>query len=267
MGFFRIGGGFARSAVLGWVVCLLAACEDPFAPPERPPVAAETQHAYFPLRIGQYAEYRIDSIIFDFGPSGQTVRDTVRLQAREEVVDTFRDETGLLQYRIERYERPSDTVAWALRRVWAAARTTTQAIRQEENLRFLRLVFPLTPRMRWDGNRWIDPTQEIEVAGERLRPFVGWSYRADSVDVSAQIGTFRFDSVLVVTEVDYTNAIERRLSKAWYARHVGLVRREQWILDSQYCNQTPPPADCLTRPWELKGQKGYILRQTLLRYH
>lgn len=264
---FRMGGYLARGAVVAWMVCLAAACDDPFAPPEQPLPVAEAQHAYFPLRIGQYAEYQVDSIIFDFGPGGQTVRDTVRLQVREEVVDTFRDATDLLQYRIERYERPSDTANWAPRRVWAAARPPAQAIRQEENLRFLRLVFPLAPRTRWDGNRWIDPTVEIEVAGERLRPFAGWNYRADSVDVPAQIGAFRFDSVLVVTEVDYANAIERRLSRAWYARNVGLVRREQWILDSQYCNQTPPPADCLTRPWELKGQKGYILRQTLLRHN
>lgn len=253
------------AALLGLVG--LCACEDPFAPPEQPLVLAEAQHAYFPLRTGQWVEYQVDSILFDFGPTGQTVRDTVHLQVREEVTDTLHDDTGLLWYRIERSERLSDAAPWAFRRVWTAARTTTQAIRQEDNLRFLRLVFPLAPRTRWDGNRWIDPTLEIEVAGERLRPFGNWTYRADAVDVTAQIGSFRFDSVLVVTEVDYANAIERRLSRAWYARNIGLVQREQWILDSQYCNQTPPPADCLTRPWELKGQKGYILRQLILRHN
>ncbi len=258
--------GLGRCIAL-WGALSLAACTDPFSPPEQPIAPAEAYHAYFPLRIGQYIEYETDSILFDFGPGGHTVRDTVHLQVREEIVDTFRDDTGLLLYRIERYERSSDTVAWSLRRVWAAARTTTQAIRQEENLRFLRLVFPLALRTRWDGNRWIDPTTEIEIAGERLRPFVGWNYRADSLHVAAQIGPFRFDSVIVVTEVDYTTAIERRFSRAWYARNVGLVRREQWILDSQYCNSSPPPTDCMTRPWELKGQKGYLLRQTLLRHN
>ncbi|MCS6929309.1 MAG: hypothetical protein NZM43_07435 [Saprospiraceae bacterium] len=245
----------------------LVACKDPSALPEQPRTQPEAQHAYFPLQVGKYTEYRVDSVVFDLGAGGQILRDTARLQVREEVVDTFRDETGVLWYRIERYERASDTTRWTLRRVWAATRTLTQAIRQEENLRFLRLVFPLMPRMRWDGNRWIDPTTEVIVAGERLRPFSRWQYRADSIDVGSQVGPFRFDSVVVVTEVDYTNAIERRFSRAWYARHVGLIRREQWILDSQYCNQVPPPADCLTRPWELKGQKGYILRQTLVRYN
>jgi hypothetical protein len=45
------------------------------------------------------------------------------------------------------------------------------------------------------------------------------------------------------------------------------VKREQWILDSQYCNQTPAPADCATRPWELKAEKGYILRQVVLAFN
>ncbi len=243
------------------------ACTDPFALPETPATSAEAQHAYFPLSVGKYVEYRVDSILFDFGSNGQTVRDTVRLLVREEITDTLRDDTGLLLYRIERSERPADTLPWRLRHIWAAARTATQAIRQEGNLRFLCLVFPLAVRTRWDGTRWIDPALEIEVRGERIQPFADWAYRADSVDVPLLVGSFRFDSALVVSEVDYSNAVERRFSRAWYARHVGLVRREQWILDSQYCNQAPPPADCLTRPWEQKAQKGYILRQTVLRYN
>ncbi len=265
----RLVGFEARlcAVIILLVVFGSAACDDPFAPPEQPPIAPEMHHAYFPLEVGKYVEYQVDSIIFDFGPGGQTVRDTVNRQVREEVVDTFRDAVGQLFYRIERFERAADTAQWALRRVWAAARTPTQAIRQEENLRFLQLVFPLKPRTRWDGNRWIDPTLEVEIAGERIQPFVNWLYQVDSVDIPALIGPFRFDSVAVITEVDYTNAIERRLSRAWYAKNIGLARREQWILDSQYCNQTPPPADCLTHPWELKGQKGYILRQYILRYH
>ncbi len=252
---------------VGLSLTILQGCEEPFSPVEQPPAAASAQYSYFPLHVGKYIEYQVDSIIFDFGLDGRTVRDTVRRQVREEVVDTLRDDTGALLYRIERTERLSDSSAPDVYRVWGATRTSGWALRQEENLRFIRLVFPMTLRTRWDGNRWIDPSLEVEVAGERIRPFVNWSYRVDSIDVPTQIGAFSFDSALVVTEVDYSNAIERRFSKVWYVRNIGLVRREQWILDSQYCNQVPPPSDCLTRPWELKGQKGYILRQTILRYN
>ena len=122
-------------------------------------------------------------------------------------------------------------------------------------------------RSNWDGNLWIDKEREIEIAGERIRPFKNWDYSVDSIDVICQIGQFTFDSTLVITEADDNNVIERRFSRAWYAKHIGLVKKEQWILDSQYCNQIPIPTDCTSIPWEQKAEKGYILRQVVLEYN
>lgn len=232
-----------------------------------PEPADESQLEYFPLKIGKYVVYQIDSIIYDFAPGGGTVRDSFRIFAREIITDTLRDQTGELLYAIERWERKNDTSAWVLKSITTAARTATQAIRTEDNLRFLKLIFPLDTRSEWDGNIWVDENREIEIAGERMLPFANWNYEVDSIDVQALVGQFVFDSTLLVTEADDTNIIERRLSRARYAKHVGLVWREQWILDSQYCNQAPPPADCETRPWELKAEKGYILRQTILEFN
>jgi hypothetical protein len=227
----------------------------------------ESQLDYFPLQIGRYVVYQIDSIIYDFAPGGGTLRDSFRLFAKEIVADTLRDQTGQLLFAVERFERKSDTAAWVLKSITTAARTNTQAIRTENNFRFLKLIFPLDSRSAWDGNLWIDENREIEIAGERMRPFSNWNYEVDSIDVQAVVGQFVFDSTLLVTEADDTNIIERRLSRARYAKHVGVVWREQWILDSQYCNQSPPPADCETRPWELKAEKGYILRQVILEFN
>ncbi|MEQ1744167.1 MAG: hypothetical protein ABMA02_01990 [Saprospiraceae bacterium] len=247
-------------------LALLGACSEP---PEPPFVSTdlEAQRAYFPLEIGKFAEYRIDSIVFDFGTGGSTMRDTTSYLVREEITDTIRDITGILVFLVQRSERLTDSLPWAVKQVWSASRTPMQAIRTENNLRFLRLVFPFDEYTRWNGNLWIDQYQEIEIAGERIRPFVNWDYQVDDFDFSAQIGAFAFDSILVVTEVDETNAIEHRLSRAWYAKNIGLVKREQWILDSQYCNQIPAPADCLTKPWEEKAQKGYIVNQLLLAHN
>lgn len=217
--------------------------------------------------MGKYIEYAADSIVYDFAPGGGTVRDSSRTYIKEIIADTLRDNTGQLLYAIERYERRSDTLPWQLRQVGSAARTATQAIRTENNLRFLKLVFPFDSRSAWNGNLWIDQYREIEIAGERIRPFVNWAYEIDSINIPGQIGTFAFDSLLVVTEVDENNAIERRLSRVKYAKNTGLVWREQWILDSQYCNQAPPPADCLTKPWVEKAETGFILRQVVIGFN
>ncbi len=100
-----------------------------------------------------------------------------------------------------------------------------------------------------------------------MRPFTNWHYEVDSIDIPSQIGAFAFDSVLVVTEADDNNVIERRFSRVKYAKHVGVVWREQLILDSQYCNQTPPPVDCVSKPWTEKAEKGYTLRQVVLEFN
>lgn len=250
--------------LLGTFLCtgLFWSCSE-LTPPPFEPIDLANQHRYFPLEIGKFSEYYVDSIVYDFAPGGGILRDSTHRLIREEIADTFRDQTGLLVYRIERFERADTSQPWQLIQVFSSVRTNTQAMRTEHNLRFLKLVFPFDRFTSWDGNLWIDQYQDVEIAGERMRPFVNWNYRVDSLDFPAQIGPFTFDSVLVVTEVDATNAIERRLSRSKYAKGVGLVWREQWILDSQYCNQVPPPADCLSKAWQEKAEAGYILRQVV----
>jgi hypothetical protein len=224
------------------------------------------QQQYFPLTIGQVIEYQCDSIVYDFAATGGTIRDTSTTFIREAITDTLRTPSGELSWIVERSERNHPDSSWVVRRIWSATVSNQYAARTEENLRFMRLVFPMDKRSEWNGNLWIEASREIEIAGERVRPFADWQYEVDSIDVSQRVGAFEFDSVLVITEVDQTNVIERRLSRSRYAKGVGLVSKEQLILDSQYCNRTPAPVDCETKPWVDKAEKGYILRQTVTRY-
>lgn len=243
---------------------LMAGCGDRST--ESPAGDWAAQYDYFPLSVGQSLTYQVDSIIFD-PISGGVARDTSRTFLREMVVDTFLDATGERAYVIERWERKSNSADWQFKNVCSATRTGHQAIRTEDNLRFIRLVFPLNDRSAWSGNAAIDPAQEIQIAGETLLPFAGWVYRVDVIDVPGQAGSFTFDSTLVVTEVDDDNLVEKRFSRAVYAKGVGLVYREQWILDSQYCNLIPLPLDCATKPWMEKAEKGFIVQMTILEFH
>jgi hypothetical protein len=226
-----------------------------------------SQLEYFPLKSGKYIVYQVDSLVFDPAISGGIALDSSSTFVLEMMTDSLPDNNGRLQYILERYERKQTSEPWTFKFAGTLSRTNGQGVRTEQNLRFLKMLFPMDKRSHWDGNLWIDENREIEIAGERMLPFIHWSYAVDSIDVPAEIGGFRFDSTLVITEADNDNVIEKRFSRAWYAKNIGLVKREQWILDSQYCNQIPAPADCTTRPWELKAEKGYILRQVILEHN
>ncbi|MDX1912829.1 MAG: hypothetical protein SFV22_15160 [Saprospiraceae bacterium] len=243
----------------------IAACDRPAQLVS--PIVPVDQSAYFPLSLGKYWIYQTDSIVYDFGTGGSVIRDTSRSWIKMEVTDTLRDNTGQLLFILELQEKKAANAPWQISGTGAFARNERQAIRLENNLRYLSLVFPIDQRSAWNGLLWIDSNTEIEIAGERIRPFTNWAYEADSVDVAAAVGAFLFDSTLLVTEADNTNLIEKRYSRVRYAKNVGLVWREQWILDSQYCNQTPPPPDCATLPWDMKAEKGYILQQTILAFN
>lgn len=232
---------------------------------EEPSSDRTNQFAYFPLEIGRKNTYIIDSIIFLPG-SGGIIRDSSRVWLLDAVADTFRDQEGHLVFAVERWERrgPGADSAWQYKNTWFAFRTDGQAVRTEDNFRFLPLIFPMDSRSAWNGNAWIDPFSTIEVGGQTLAPFQGWTYQVDEIDIAGEIGGQNFDSLLVVTEADEDNLIERRFSRSKYARNIGLVEREVWILDSQYCNQMPSPPDCATKPWLDKAEAGFVIKMTIV---
>ncbi len=250
-----------RILALVFALATLAACKRSTGVYDDP--TAEQQR-YFPLSIGHSVDYQVDSVAY-FQVSGVgIVRDSSTTFVRETVADTLRDNVGNLQYKIERYERKATSEPWAIADIWSAEVNASQAVRTEENLRFLRLVFPMDRRSEWNGNLWLDPYRTIVVAGQNIKPFINWNYEVDSIGINRIVGGFAFDDALVVTEVDESNIIEKRFSRSIYAKDVGLVYREQFIADSQYCNETPPPADCATKPWGEKAERGYFVRQVVI---
>ncbi len=216
-----------------------------------------TGDKYYPLSIGQSLTYNLDSIIYDPITDSVSKVDTFKWQMRETISDTFRDGQGLLTYRIVREQRKKAQDKWVIDKVFTANLTPEHAIRQEENLRFLKFPRFFTEDARWDGNIFNDKEAKILVAGETLIPFSKtWSYVITNFDIAETIAGKKYDKVLTITAQSPPSIFtERRFSLEKYAQGVGLVYRELQILDSQVNNPN------LT--WEKKANKGFILKQTL----
>ena len=211
---------------------------------------------YFPLEIGKYLEYEMDSIIFDTTAVGVII-DTVELLVREEITETFEDLLGRTNYRVERSERSTTSDPWVIKSIYAALITENQAQRVEDNFRFVKMIFPLRDGEIWDGNQFIDPQTIITVAGETVEMYKDWQYEVEDVHRIDLFNAMPFDSVTTVYQANSENLIEYRFSMEKYATGVGLIYREMWILDTQCIS------DCLGQSWEEKAQKGFIIRQTI----
>ncbi len=248
-----------RTLSLFLLVVLLFSCSD-----EKEDFELDMGHDYFPLEIGQNRYYEADSLTFRPAPAGIQV-DSQHYFIREEVVDTFRDAGDELRYRIHRYERASEALPWRLRKALAASRTDRQAILLEDNLPFVKLIFPLRTGQSWDGNRlFADEDLRLRVAGEVLEVFKEWHSEAVEVGSPSNAGSQIYDDVATVLHANFETVVDIRRVEERYARGVGLVYREMLILDSQ-CQACcgGDTGFCQSLSWRERAEAGFILRQWL----
>ncbi|SDL44596.1 hypothetical protein SAMN05421823_10647 [Catalinimonas alkaloidigena] len=215
------------------------------------PEAVDAGYAYFPLEIGQYQEYVVDSI-------GYSVlgKDSSHFELREVVTDSFVDLTGEMAFRIERFRRAHANVGWPSvpDSVWTARRTAQQALRIENNITFVRLIFPPKNRATWNVNVYNPREAEMllftEVGDERT---VGDSTYAQTLKV---VYNGRVEGGQVI-EVD-SNLLGRDVHTEVYARGVGLVEVHLEHLEYATENGLPVVPQRIGR--------GVIYRQRLVGY-
>ncbi len=230
---------------------------------------------YQPLEIGKFVTYELDTVIYRTQTGGdcQFAIDSSFSYLREEVVDIFVDNTGKENFIIERYTRKNLTDPWEVADVWNTAMSDSQVERVEENLRFIKMVFPVTEGVSWNGNSFFQDTSVI-IGGEVIEFYQHWSneYQYGTVDVPEEINGITFDSVAtVIQSAPSENKINHRSSIEKYARGVGLVYKEMLILDTQCCI-SPDSLGlglifCDDIPWEVKAEKGLILRQRVIDFN
>lgn len=186
---------------------------------------------YFPLMIGKEVVYDVDSIIWD---DFTCEIDTVFHQIRWTVSDTFRDNTNQLIYKINVDIRDNDTATWANNRVYAATATETYLQTDENNLLFIKLVFPVKESYSWEGNT------KINTNSSEYQFLFDWNYTYENVGQPFDNGKLRFDNTVIVAEKDETindpstaSYASRTFSEEVYAKDVGMVYREMtyWTFD------------------------------------
>jgi hypothetical protein len=177
---------------------------------------ADAGAAYFPVAVGTWVEYEVDSIALD---QAVGIEDTVRYRLRELLAEAFVDAEGRTCQRVERSVL-NDSGLWLLRDVWTAHRGNATAERLEENRRLLKLVLPIRPGMRWNQHALLpEPEFEMEIV-ERDQPLL--------------LGTLIFSKAALVRSTALANLIDTVLLEERYASGVGLVHKRWQRTNTQF---------------------------------
>lgn len=171
-------------------------------------VKGEISYRYFPMQVG-------DSLIYDvslFDKDLNTYDSSYQLLERVESV--FSDNEGRPTFRLERYTRNSDTDPWQIYKVWTANLLTTSVEKKEDNITYVKLVFPVELDEHWNGNAKNYMADEFE------------DYKIISIDEPYFANNLNFDSTLTVRQVDYDYGFEKRRHYEKYATGVGMIYKE-----------------------------------------
>lgn len=197
--------------------------------------------SYFPLETGRYCIYDVDSVGY-WGFADTVIIATY--QIREDIDSAFTDDTGGQTFRILRSYRKSDADPWVVTDVWSANYTPATAEKVEENLRFIKQVYPIAEGRRWYGNQYIPTDSPLVYLKD-------WQYRYRNVHRPAAVGDFQFDSTITVVQKDQQNVIEQIYYEEKYAKNVGLVYKVEKNISTQ-------PG----QPWD-----GFEITYRLKEYH
>jgi hypothetical protein len=214
---------------------------------------------YSPISLGQERIYQIDSFIFDEVVGDVTAIDTSTTWIRDRVQEVFPGANGDSTFRVERSISLDSMITWDFVTNYTIVFTRLNFQVNIENVRTIDLVFPVRTGQVWDPTVYISDDFTAPIAGEEIEIFKNWSGRIRETGFQESIGSFIFPDVARIELADEENAIELRQVTDWYARDIGLVRREMQILNTQQVG-----ADTLS--WIEKAEEGFILQQTLVEY-
>jgi hypothetical protein len=182
------------------------------------PDAARLGYDYFPLEAGSFAVYEVEETVYSLtsAPVSKT------FQVKEAVVEEFTDLSNEKAYKLMRYNRQNATADWNLDSVWVAKRTVNQAIRTENNVSFVKLVFPIKENQQWNGNA--------------LNNLGSDDYQLSKVNKAFQVNNEDFASTATVTQVNDSSACNMKRVYEVYADKVGLVYKEKILVEYRQIN-------------------------------
>jgi hypothetical protein len=197
---------------------------------------------YYPLVKGKVYYYRLDSTVP--APFGTALLVKSYL-AKDTIEATFTDNEGREAFRIFRFIRDTaQTTPWVFASTYIATPVNNRMEYVDNNLRFIKLVAPVTNDYSFKAHTYID-TKSLN----SMVPYLDeWEYTYANVNAPFTVRGRTFDSTVTVLQHDETtpegpfnpNSYQQRnYGVEVYAKGIGLVYKEflHWTYQT-----TPPPS-------------------------
>jgi hypothetical protein len=216
---FRAAVEFPALIFIGSLTCFSISCKKSTYP------SPAEDYSYFPLASGKYIIYDVDSIGYSNFDLAHPV-DTSYYQIREEVDSPFVDNEGNSAFKIIRSKRKDENSPWTITDIWSASLSENTAERVEENLRYIKLDFPVLNGKQWYGNIHIQTDGSLSFLD-------GWRYEYSAIHQPLDLNSHSYDSTITVTQQSDSNAIQQYIYIEKYANHVGMIYKYEDSLSTQ----------------------------------
>ena len=170
-------------------------------------VSIDFYKEYYPINVGSWIEYDVTDISHNSLGS-----DTSYYFLKELIASEYIDSAGHLSHRIERFWKTDSTSLYQIKDVWIGTLTNTSAQKVEENLRYVKMIFPIKTGEYWNGNSYNGLNE--------------WEYEYDSIHMSYHINNIEFDSTVKVINRDKYNAVEYENAYEIYSKNIGLIYKK-----------------------------------------
>lgn len=221
-------------AILLVLVCFVVACTKQTVQPSPTNLGWDFQ----PLDKGHFVIYEVDSIIYD--DFDKTI-DTFQYEMMDEIGDEFQDDQGRVSNYVLRYQRKNSSEPWVVLHVFYITQDEFKLEWQENNLRFIKMVYPVQLNKKWKGNAFL-PTQN----NTDIQWMNDWDYQYTDVLTNYNTGLRNYKNCHIIEQADFTEGLPdnpnaysaHTFSQEVFSKNIGMVYRE------------------ITR-WEYQTNKGF----------
>ncbi len=208
---------FCGYILLSFLVVTICSCN------KDNPLVTDTPADYYPIHVGSYIIYRMDSLKFVNVGSQDSI---ISYHAKEVVDDSITDNLGRLSYRVIRYLSDTNEIApWTPSIAYMVTPLAGSVEVVENNLRYIKMITPVQDGMTWLGNAYIDTKSDTSQV-----PYMdGWNYTYSNTGMPFTVFAGTIPVSVIVNEANsvtglgdgsYTQTV---FSQEVYGKNIGLI--------------------------------------------